>query len=80
MRENRLSGSEGGATLIPSSLPLSIIQSLARDKLRLGCNDPTAAAQPPVGFVSSVGSYLDENGRTLLYRDSLIPVRAGSPW
>jgi hypothetical protein len=28
MRENRLSGSEGGATLIPSSLPLSIIQSL----------------------------------------------------
>ena len=31
MRENRLSGSEGGATLIPSSLPLSIIQSL-RDK------------------------------------------------
>jgi hypothetical protein len=25
MRENRLSGSEGGATLIPSSLPLSII-------------------------------------------------------
>jgi hypothetical protein len=24
MRENRLSGSEGGATLIPSSLPLSI--------------------------------------------------------
>src|ERR1700747_3530871 len=31
MRENRLSGSEGGATLIPSSLPLSIISSL-RDK------------------------------------------------
>ena len=31
MRENRLSGLEGGATLIPSSLPLSIIQSL-RDK------------------------------------------------
>jgi hypothetical protein len=31
MRENRLSGSEGGATVIPSSLPLSIIQSL-RDK------------------------------------------------
>ena len=31
MRENRLSGSEGGATSIPSSLPLSIIQSL-RDK------------------------------------------------
>jgi len=31
MRENRLSGSEGGATLIASSLPLSIIQSL-RDK------------------------------------------------
>ena len=28
MRENRLSGSEGGATLIPSSLPLSIILSL----------------------------------------------------
>ena len=28
MRENRLSGSEGGATLIPSSLPLSIVQSL----------------------------------------------------
>jgi hypothetical protein len=25
MRENRLSGSEGGATVIPSSLPLSII-------------------------------------------------------
>ncbi len=25
MRENRLSGSEGGATLIPSSLPLSIL-------------------------------------------------------
>ena len=25
MRENRLSGSEGGATLIPSSLPLSFI-------------------------------------------------------
>jgi hypothetical protein len=31
MRENRPSGSEGGATLIPSSLPLSIISSL-RDK------------------------------------------------
>jgi hypothetical protein len=31
MRETRLSGSEGGATLIPSSLPLSIVQSL-RDK------------------------------------------------
>jgi hypothetical protein len=31
MRENRLSGSEGGATLIPSSLPLSFIESL-RDK------------------------------------------------
>ena len=28
MRENRLSGSEGGATLIWSSLPLSIIPSL----------------------------------------------------
>ena len=28
MRENRLSGSEGGATVIPSSLPLSIIRSL----------------------------------------------------
>jgi len=28
MRETRLSGSEGGATLIWSSLPLSIIQSL----------------------------------------------------
>ena len=28
MRENRPSGSEGGATVIPSSLPLSIIQSL----------------------------------------------------
>jgi hypothetical protein len=28
MRENRLSGSEGGAILIPSSLPLSINQSL----------------------------------------------------
>ena len=34
MRETRLSGSEGGATLIPSSLPLSIIQSL-RDKSNL---------------------------------------------
>ncbi len=33
MRENRLSGSEGGATLIPSSLPLSIIRSL-RDEAR----------------------------------------------
>jgi hypothetical protein len=31
MRETRLSGSEGGATLIWSSLPLSITQSL-RDK------------------------------------------------
>jgi len=28
MRENRLSGSEGGAILIQSSLPLSIILSL----------------------------------------------------
>jgi hypothetical protein len=28
MRENRPSGSEGGATVIPSSLPLSFIQSL----------------------------------------------------
>jgi hypothetical protein len=25
MRENRLSGSEGGATLIPLSLPLSLV-------------------------------------------------------
>jgi len=33
MRENRLSGSEGGATVIPSSLPLSMVQSL-RDKGR----------------------------------------------
>ena len=32
MRENRLSGSEGGATLIPSSLPLSFNLSLLRDK------------------------------------------------
>jgi hypothetical protein len=32
MRENRLSGSEGGATLIPSSLPLSIIQPLRDNK------------------------------------------------
>ena len=32
MRENRLSGSEGGATFIPSSLPLSIIQSLRDNK------------------------------------------------
>ena len=31
MRENRLSGSEGGATLIPSSLPLSFTSSL-RDR------------------------------------------------
>jgi hypothetical protein len=31
MRENRPSGSEGGATLIPSSLPLSFMPSL-RDK------------------------------------------------
>ena len=31
MRENRLSGSEGGATLIASSLPLSISLSL-RDR------------------------------------------------
>jgi hypothetical protein len=38
MRENRPSGSEGGATLIQSSLPLSFIQSL-RDKAR----------QPPSG-------------------------------
>jgi hypothetical protein len=28
MWENRLSGSEGGATVIPSSLPLSIVPSL----------------------------------------------------
>jgi hypothetical protein len=28
MRENPLSGSEGGATLDPSSLPLSIMESL----------------------------------------------------
>jgi hypothetical protein len=34
MRENRLSGSEGGATLVQSSLPLSIILSL-RDITRL---------------------------------------------
>ena len=33
MRETRLSGSEGGATLIWSSLPLSISLSL-RDKVR----------------------------------------------
>ena len=31
MRENRPSGSEGGAILIQSSLPLSIVKSL-RDK------------------------------------------------
>jgi hypothetical protein len=39
MRENRLSGSEGGATLIPSSLPLSFIESL-RD--RAEANDRSA--------------------------------------
>ena len=33
MRENRLSGSEGGATLIQSSLPLSFIQSLRDNRL-----------------------------------------------
>jgi hypothetical protein len=33
MRENRLSGSEGGATLIPSSLPLSIGKSLRDNRL-----------------------------------------------
>jgi hypothetical protein len=38
MRENRLSGSEGGATLIPSSLPLSFTKSLLRDKFH---NAPT---------------------------------------
>jgi hypothetical protein len=32
MRENRPSGSEGGATVIPSSLPLSFIWSL-RDRI-----------------------------------------------
>jgi hypothetical protein len=40
MRENRLSGSEGGATVIPSSLPLSIIQSL-RDAARPHRDTPT---------------------------------------
>jgi hypothetical protein len=38
MRENRPSGSEGGATVIPSSLPLSIIQSL-RDKVLQSLRD-----------------------------------------
>src|SRR5260370_37617076 len=42
MRENRLSGSEGGATLIPSSLPLSFILSL-RDK---GLLRPKASPTP----------------------------------
>ena len=37
MRENRPSGSEGGAILIPSSLPLSIIQFL-RDIRRRVCD------------------------------------------
>jgi hypothetical protein len=32
MRENRPSGSEGGATVIPSSLPLSINRSLRDNK------------------------------------------------
>jgi hypothetical protein len=33
MRENRLSGSEGGATLIPSSLPLSISETLRHNAI-----------------------------------------------
>ena len=48
MRETRLSGSEGGATLIPSSLPLSIIQSL-RDKGRTP--DREDAIPPIVPYV-----------------------------
>jgi len=51
MRETRLSGSEGGATLTQSSLPLSIIQSLrdcrtlylhrhARELTEPDCNAP----------------------------------------
>jgi hypothetical protein len=34
MRENRLSGSEGGATLIPSSLPLSFFSPSGTGYLR----------------------------------------------
>jgi hypothetical protein len=49
MRENRPSGSEGGATLIPSSLPLSIVKSL-RDKKptqRLRSSAKLALTVPP---------------------------------
>ena len=45
MRENRLSGSEGGATSTPSSLPLSIVWSL-RDKMSDEVPVPTAPPMP----------------------------------
>jgi hypothetical protein len=45
MRENRLSGSEGGATLVQSSLPLSFIESL-RDKQIPNRSLKTANAPP----------------------------------
>ena len=53
MRENRPSGSEGGAILIPSSLPLSIVKSL-RDK------KPTqllrsSAKLALMGFIEALG-------------------------
>ena len=62
MRENRLSGSEGGATFIASSLPLSTIQSL-RDEVR----------QHPTGRVFFVADSRQSRGRGMGYQ-YLVPT------
>ena len=63
MRENRLSGSEGGATLIPSSLPLSITRSL-RDKTLP--RDPSTKSTPHHG---------PKSGGRRRVRERVLPLR-----
>ena len=63
MRETRLSGSEGGATLIWSSLPLSISWSL-RDETRAPVREIDSTS--PLGFEDD-----DEYGGRMGMRDEL---------
>jgi hypothetical protein len=75
MRENRLSGSEGGATLVQSSLPLSIILSL-RDITSTSTpvtrwlkgtfrslNNPNYRIWASGAFLSNVGTWMQRVAR-----------------
>jgi hypothetical protein len=61
MRENRLSGSEGGATLIPSSLPLSIsspsgtkVDNPVRDTIHQSLSTKSTPHHSASGFEDSL--------------------------